>query len=33
MGKSRAAGFTAYRRTEQAFVDLFERYRAARMIP
>ena len=33
MGKSRAAGFTAYRRTEQAFVDLFERYRTARMIP
>ena len=33
MGKARDAGFTRYRRTEQAFVDLFERYRAARLIP
>jgi nucleoside-diphosphate-sugar epimerase len=33
MGKSRDAGFTAYRRTEQAFVDLFERYRRERLIP
>ncbi|MET4052618.1 nucleoside-diphosphate-sugar epimerase [Frigoribacterium sp. PvP054] len=33
MGKARDAGFTRYRRTEQAFVDLFARYRAARLIP
>lgn len=33
MGKSRDAGFVAYRRTEQAFVDLFERYRRERFIP
>ncbi|WP_083701861.1 SDR family oxidoreductase [Tersicoccus sp. Bi-70] len=33
MGKSRAAGFTGYRRTEQAFADLFDRYRAERLIP
>jgi nucleoside-diphosphate-sugar epimerase len=33
MGKSRDAGFLAYRRTEQAFADLFARYRAARLIP
>ncbi|MDY0945223.1 SDR family oxidoreductase [Frigoribacterium sp. CFBP9039] len=33
MGKARDAGFSRYRRTEQAFVDLFERYRAARLIP
>ncbi|MCY1696215.1 SDR family oxidoreductase [Curtobacterium sp. SL109] len=33
MGKSRDAGFTGYRRTEQAFADLFARYRADRLIP
>ena len=33
MGRSRAAGFTGYRNTEQAFLDLFERYRAERLIP
>ncbi|MFJ3381554.1 SDR family oxidoreductase [Curtobacterium sp. NPDC090217] len=33
MGKSREAGFTAYRRTERAFADLFARYRADRLIP
>ncbi|WP_213816583.1 SDR family oxidoreductase [Glaciihabitans sp. dw_435] len=33
MGKSRVAGFLGFRRTEQAFADLFARYRAARMIP
>jgi nucleoside-diphosphate-sugar epimerase len=33
MGKARDAGFSRYRRTEQAFADLFERYRAARLIP
>lgn len=33
MGKSREAGFTAFRRTEQAFADLFARYRADRLIP
>ncbi|OMH23653.1 NAD-dependent dehydratase [Tersicoccus phoenicis] len=33
MGKSRAAGFTGYRRTEQAFAELFVRYRADRLIP
>jgi len=33
MGKARDAGFSRYRRTEQAFVDLFDRYRAARLIP
>ena len=33
MGRSRAAGFTGYRDTEQAFLDLFERYRAERLIP
>ncbi|WP_197679052.1 SDR family oxidoreductase [Auraticoccus monumenti] len=33
MGKSRDAGFLRYRRTEQAFVDLFRRYRAERLIP
>lgn len=33
MGKSRDAGFLRYRRTEQAFVDLFQRYRAERLIP
>jgi len=33
MGKSRDAGFTAFRRTEQAFADLFARYRADRLIP
>jgi nucleoside-diphosphate-sugar epimerase len=33
MGKSREAGFTAFRRTERAFADLFARYRADRLIP
>lgn len=33
MGKSRDAGFVSYRRTEQAFADLFARYRADRLIP
>jgi nucleoside-diphosphate-sugar epimerase len=33
MGRSRAAGFTGYRNTERAFLDLFERYRAERLIP
>jgi hypothetical protein len=33
MGKSREAGFTAFRRTERAFTDLFDRYRAERLVP
>ncbi|WP_144763070.1 SDR family oxidoreductase [Curtobacterium sp. 9128] len=33
MSKSREAGFTGYRRTERAFTDLFDRYRADRVIP
>ncbi len=33
MGKSRAAGFLAFRRTDEAFAELFERYRADRLIP
>jgi len=33
MGRSRAAGFTGYRDTEKAFVTLFDRYRAERLIP
>ena len=33
MGKSRDAGFTAFRRTERAFAELFDRYRADRLIP
>jgi predicted TIM-barrel enzyme len=33
MGRSRSAGFTGYRNTERAFLDLFERYRAERLIP
>ena len=33
MGKSRDAGFLSFRRTDQAFADLFERYRADRLIP
>lgn len=33
MGKSRAAGFLGFRRTDQAFSDLFDRYRADRLIP
>lgn len=33
MGKSRDAGFSSYRRTEQAFADLFERYREDCLIP
>ncbi|WP_371030914.1 SDR family oxidoreductase [Pseudoclavibacter sp. JSM 162008] len=33
MGKSRDAGFLSFRRTDQAFADLFEHYRADRLIP
>jgi hypothetical protein len=33
MSKSRDAGFLDYVRTDQAFVDLFERLRAERIIP
>ena len=33
MSKSREAGFLGYRRTERAFTDLFDRYRADRLIP
>jgi len=33
MGRSRAAGFTGYRDTERAFLELFDRYRAERLIP
>ncbi|MBD7996185.1 SDR family oxidoreductase [Arthrobacter sp. Sa2CUA1] len=33
MSKSRVAGFTGYRRTEDAFLALFERLRAERLIP
>jgi nucleoside-diphosphate-sugar epimerase len=33
MGKSRVAGFTGYRRTVDAFIGLFERYRAENLIP
>ena len=33
MSKSRLAGFTGYRRTEDAFMELFERLRAEKLIP
>lgn len=33
ISKSRLAGFTGYRRTLDAFTDLFTRYRAERLIP
>ena len=33
MTRSRQAGFTGYRSTEQAFRDLLDRYRAERLIP
>lgn len=33
MGKSRVAGFTGYRRTDESFRQLFDRYRTARVIP
>ncbi|GAA3557936.1 SDR family oxidoreductase [Microlunatus spumicola] len=33
MSKSREAGFLGYRRTERAFTELFDRYRAERLIP
>ncbi|ODT58531.1 MULTISPECIES: SDR family oxidoreductase [Paracoccus] len=33
MSKSRKLGFTAYRATDEAFLDLFERLRADRIIP
>jgi nucleoside-diphosphate-sugar epimerase len=33
MGKSREAGFVGYRRTVAAFMELFDRYRAEKLIP
>ena len=33
MSKSRLAGFTGYRRTEDAFLELFDRLQAERLIP
>ncbi|PRY69992.1 nucleoside-diphosphate-sugar epimerase [Glaciihabitans tibetensis] len=33
MGKSRVAGYTGFRRTEDAFIDLFDRLRSERVIP
>lgn len=33
MSKSRLAGFTGYRRTEDSFLQLFDQYRADRIIP
>jgi hypothetical protein len=33
MGKSREAGFVGFRRTERAFTELFDRYRAAHLVP
>ena len=33
MSKSRLAGFTGYRRTEDSFTRLFDRLRADRLIP
>ncbi|OLT09087.1 hypothetical protein BJF77_00950 [Kocuria sp. CNJ-770] len=33
MSKSRPAGFTGYRRTQDCFTRLFDRYRAERVIP
>ncbi len=33
MSKSRLAGFTEHHRTRDSFTKLFERYRAARLIP
>lgn len=33
MSKSRLAGFTGYRRTQDSFIDLFDRYRAEHVIP
>jgi len=33
MSKSRLAGFTEHHRTRNSFTKLFERYRAARLIP
>jgi nucleoside-diphosphate-sugar epimerase len=33
MSKSRLAGFTGYRRTEDSFLQLFDRYRADGLIP
>lgn len=33
MGKSRVAGFTGYRRTDDSFRQLFDRYRTERVIP
>ncbi|MFI7493581.1 SDR family oxidoreductase [Kocuria sp. M4R2S49] len=33
MARSRLAGFTGYRRTEDCFTSLFDRYRAERIIP
>ena len=33
LGSAVAAGFLGYRRTERSFTDLFDRYRADRLIP
>lgn len=33
MGKSRDAGFTGHRRTLNAFITLFDRYRADNLSP
>ncbi len=33
MGKSRRLGFLDYQATDDSFLDLFERLRAARVIP
>lgn len=33
MSKSHLAGFTEHHRTRDSFTKLFERYRAARLIP
>jgi len=33
MGKSRDRGFTGYRRTDESFLRLFDRYRDEKIIP
>jgi hypothetical protein len=33
MSKSRLAGFSGYRRTQDCFTRLFDRYRAERIVP
>ncbi|MET1154380.1 NAD-dependent epimerase/dehydratase family protein [Arthrobacter sp.] len=33
MGKSRLAGFAGYKRTDDSFIELFDRYRAEKLIP